>query len=69
MVGLALAILAAALAVIGGDTFFTGQWLFIGGGEGDKGLPISSVLLFDVGVYLVVIGAVLAIVFALEDEV
>ena len=69
MVGLAMAILAAALAVISGDAFFTGQWLFIGGGEGDKGLPISSVLLFDIGVYLVVIGAVLAIVFALEDEV
>ncbi len=69
MVGLALAILAAALAAVGGDAFFTGQWLFIGGSEGDKGLPISSVLLFDIGVYLVVIGAVLAIVFALEDEV
>ena len=69
MVGLALAILAAALAVLGGDAFFTGQWLFIGGSEDDKGLPISSVLLFDIGVYLVVIGSVLAIVFALEDEV
>ena len=69
MIGLAMTIIAAALSLLSGDEFFSGQWLFIGGGEGDKGLPISSVLLFDVGVYLAVIGAVLTLVFALEDEV
>ena len=69
MVGLAIALLAACLSVFSSEAFFTGQWLFIGGGEGDKGLPISSVLLFDIGVYLAVIGAVLTLVFALEDEV
>ncbi len=69
MVGLGVALLAAVLPIFTGDGFFTGQWLFIGGGDGDKGLPISSVLLFDIGVYLAVIGAVLTLVFALEDEV
>ncbi len=69
MIGLAMTIVAAALSLLSGDEFFSGQWLFIGGGEGDKGLPISSVLLFDVGVYLAVIGAVLTLIFTLEDEV
>ena len=34
-----------------------------------QGLPISSVLLFDVGVYLVVMGSILTLVFALEEAV
>ncbi|MEM6340587.1 MAG: Na(+)/H(+) antiporter subunit B, partial [Pseudomonadota bacterium] len=56
--------------IIWGDAPFTGQWLFIGAEDGDKkGLPISSILLFDVGVYLVVLGAVLSIVFALEENI
>lgn len=69
MAGLAVAILAGAMAGLFSDAFLTGQWLFIGGDETSKGLPLSSVLLFDIGVYLVVVGAVLTIVFALEDEV
>lgn len=69
MAGLGIALLAGLLAVFSGTPFFTGQWLFLGGTESDKGLPISSVLLFDVGVYLVVIGAVLTLVLALEEEV
>lgn len=68
-VGLGLALLAGLIAALFGDGFFTGQWLFIGE-EGDyKGLPISTVLLFDVGVYLVVLGAILSIVFSLEEAV
>ncbi|GAB5468001.1 MAG: Na+/H+ antiporter subunit B [Rhodospirillales bacterium] len=68
MVGLGLALLAGFLSLLSGAPLFTGQWLFIGGGEGEKGLPISSVLLFDIGVYLVVVGAVLSLVLALEEE-
>ncbi|NJM33544.1 MAG: Na+/H+ antiporter subunit B [Rhodomicrobium sp.] len=67
--GLAVSIVAGALAIVSEAEFLTGQWLFIGGDETSKGLPISSVLLFDIGVYLVVVGATLTIVFALEDEV
>lgn len=69
VIGLAVAIVAGAMAAISSDAFLTGQWLFIGGDETSKGLPLSSVLLFDIGVYLVVVGAVLTVVFALEDEV
>lgn len=69
-VGLGCSLLAGAMAIIWGDAPFTGQWLFIGAEDGDnKGLPISSILLFDVGVYLVVLGAVLSIVFALEENI
>ncbi len=69
MIGLAVAALAGLISALFGDPLFTGQWWFVGGGEGEKGLPISTVLLFDVGVYLVVIGAVLSLVLALEEEV
>lgn len=65
--GVALAGLAGAAAALAGDTLFTGQWWFVGATDDQKGLPLSTVLLFDIGVYLVVIGAVMAIVLALEE--
>ena len=67
--GLAVAFLAGLAGLIPGDAIFTGQWLFLGATEGDKGLPLSTILVFDLGVYLVVLGAVLTLVFALEEEV
>ncbi|MBF9048851.1 Na+/H+ antiporter subunit B [Roseobacter sp. HKCCD9010] len=69
MVGLGIALAAGVFAAFFGDALFTGQWLFIGETEDDKGLPISSVLFFDIGVYLVVFGSILTIVLALEEEV
>ncbi|MEM1064025.1 MAG: Na+/H+ antiporter subunit B [Pseudomonadota bacterium] len=69
MAGLGIALFAGVMAVFFGDGFFTGQWLFIGETEDDKGLPLSSVLVFDVGVYLVVLGSILTICFALEESV
>ncbi len=67
--GLGLALFGGLMALFNGDAFFTGQWLFLGAAEGEKGLPLSSVLVFDVGVYLVVFGSILSLVFALEEEV
>jgi multicomponent Na+:H+ antiporter subunit B len=52
-----------------GDAFFTGQWWFIGNRETGDYVPISSVLVFDIGVYLVVFGSILTLVLALEEEV
>ncbi len=69
MGGLGLALLAGLFAAPFGQPLFTGQWLFIGATEDSKGLPLSSVLVFDIGVYLVVMGAILSLVFALEEEV
>ena len=68
MVGLGVALASTFFALPHGELPLTGQWLFVGGGESDKGLPLSSVLVFDIGVYLVVVGAVLSILFAMEDE-
>ena len=69
MGGLGIALLAGVLAAVFGDPFFSGQWWFPLAQDGDKGFPISTVLLFDIGVYFVVVGAVLAIVLSLEEEV
>jgi multicomponent Na+:H+ antiporter subunit A len=60
--GIAAAILAGLLAAPFGDAFLTGEWLDI------EGLALGTPLLFDIGVYLVVVGAVLTIVLALEEE-
>ncbi len=68
-VGLGVALFGGLMAAFTGDAFFTGQWLFIGETEDDKGLPLSSVLVFDVGVYLVVFGSILSLVFAMEEEI
>ena len=67
--GLGISLLAGLYAGLFGDAFLTGQWLFIGATETDKGLPISTVLFFDIGVYLVVLGSILTMVFAMEEEI
>ena len=69
MAGLGIALLAGLAAAIFGDALFTGQWLFLGATETEKGLPLSTVLVFDIGVYLVVFGSVLTLVFAMEEEI
>lgn len=55
MVGVVCAIAAGLLAVFGGDPFLTGQWGYV------LGIAVGSPLLFDIGVYLVVLGLVLTV--------
>ncbi|MEL7106950.1 MAG: MnhB domain-containing protein [Pseudomonadota bacterium] len=69
VLGLLIALGAGLIAALFGDVFFTGQWLFVGATEDDKGLPISTVLMFDIGVYGAVFGSVLALVFTMEEEI
>jgi multicomponent Na+:H+ antiporter subunit B len=64
--GLAIALAAGLLGPALGDGFFAGQWIFLGATEGSKGWPISSVLLFDIGVYLTVLGSIVAMVLEME---
>ena len=67
-----VALAGGVYAVFFGDAFVTGQWWFVGADPSDpddKGIPISSVLVFDIGVYLGVFGSILTLVLALEEEV
>jgi multicomponent Na+:H+ antiporter subunit B len=65
--GLLLALGSGLVSLTTGDPFLTGQWeaLQFGAlGDFDLGTP----LLFDLGVFLVVIGATLAILLELEGD-
>jgi multisubunit Na+/H+ antiporter MnhB subunit len=60
--GLLLALAAGFAAVIKGQPFLTGQWY-----PAQKAL-IGTPLIFDIGVFLVVLGAILNILLALEES-
>jgi multicomponent Na+:H+ antiporter subunit B len=68
LTGLLLALLAGLLPLINGQAFLTGLWMFFGATATDKGLAIGTPLLFDVGVYLVVVGGVAGMFIAMEEE-
>lgn len=63
--GLLIAVLSGLIGVLLGDPFMTAQW-------DNRPLPVvgklGTPLLFDIGVYLTVIGVVLTIIFALAEE-
>ena len=62
--GLFIACLAGLFSAAFGVPFMTGLWVYpvVLGVE----IPLSSVMLFDTGVYLVVVGAITSIALALE---
>lgn len=64
--GLIMAVLAGGASIVAGTPFLTGLWWFPESLGGDVG--ISTPLFFDIGVYLVVLGAVTAIALALEES-
>lgn len=68
ILGVGVAALAGLGAGFAGDPFFTGQWLFLFR-DGDSYLPLSTVLVFDIGVYMGVFGGILTLVFAMEQEI
>jgi multicomponent Na+:H+ antiporter subunit B len=70
-VGLGCALLSGIWGGIVDGVFLKGVWPFITvDAAGNKhGLPIGSIPLFDFGVYLVVLGTVCGILFALEEAV
>jgi multicomponent Na+:H+ antiporter subunit B len=65
--GLLAAVAAGFLALLGGQAFLTGQWWIVDLGNGHQ-LKLSSPLLFDIGVYLVVVGTILTMLFGLEER-
>lgn len=62
-VGLMMGLLAALPALFFGEPMLTAQWwsFYLG----DSEVKLSTVLLFDLGVYLVVMGSILTIVMSL----
>lgn len=69
--GLGCALVAGVWGAFAYGAFLKGVWpLLTVAPDGSKsGLPFGSIFLFDLGVYLVVLGAVCGILFALEDSV
>ena len=59
ILGMFCAVAAGLMAILTGDVPFTGLW--------HESLPVSSVMLFDIGVYFAVAGAILTLIFALEE--
>lgn len=68
LIGLLLAMVSGILPLLQNNAFLTGMWVFIGATETDKGLALGTPLLFDIGVYLVVVGGVSGMVIAMEEE-
>lgn len=64
--GLLASTLAGLLSIFLGVPFMTGLWIYpqLFGVE----VPLSTVMLFDIGVYLVVVGAFTSIALALEER-
>ncbi|MFB2562328.1 Na+/H+ antiporter subunit B [Rhizobium sp. IMFF44] len=64
--GLAAATIAGIVSILAGVPFMTGLWIYphLFGVE----VPLSTVMLFDTGVYLVVVGAITSIALALEER-
>ena len=64
--GLLLSILSGLVSMAAGVPFMTGLWVYpnLFGVE----IPLSTVMSFDIGVYLVVVGAITSIALALEER-
>ncbi|ANM09748.1 MULTISPECIES: Na(+)/H(+) antiporter subunit B [unclassified Rhizobium] len=64
--GLLLSTLSGLLSIFFAVPFMTGLWVYpnLFGLE----VPLSSVMLFDLGVYLVVLGAIASIALTLEEK-
>jgi multisubunit Na+/H+ antiporter MnhB subunit len=66
-IGLLLALVSGLPGVVVGQPFMTALWITIG--TGSTAVHVGTPLVFDVGVFLAVIGVVLTIVFTLTEAV
>lgn len=60
--GLAVAVASGFGGAVGGEPFLAAAWTTVGG------LKVGTPLLFDLGVYLVVVGAVLTFVLGIKEH-
>jgi multicomponent Na+:H+ antiporter subunit B len=65
--GLSIALVSGIIPLFSGDSFMTGKWfsIFVPGLEQ---LDIGTPLLFDCGVYLLVLGVALTMILTLTEE-
>ena len=66
-IGLLVALVSGLPAVVAGHAFMTALWTTIGAGS--MAIAVGTPLVFDVGVFLAVVGVVLTIVFTLAEAV
>jgi len=66
-IGLLVALVSGLPAVVLGQPFMTSQWTTIA--LGSTKLDVGTPLVFDIGVFLAVVGVVLTIVFTLAEAV
>lgn len=64
--GLLIGTLAGVLSIFAGVPFMTGLWAYVPL-FGDT-VALSTVLMFDIGVYFVVVGSITSIALALEER-
>jgi len=60
--GLLLALLSGLPALLQAEPFMTGQWFSV------LGVKVGTPVIFDLGVYLTVFGALLSAIFGLEES-
>ncbi|MFN3326633.1 MAG: Na+/H+ antiporter subunit B [Bryobacteraceae bacterium] len=65
--GLLVAAGSGVVGLLQGEPWLTGQWRTFTGPAG-LSLKLSTVMVFDAGVYLVVVGTVLLVLFTLAEE-
>jgi hypothetical protein len=62
--GLLLALGSGAWALLHGQSFMTGQWVRVP----PNGLVIGTPLLFDLGVFVLVVGGTLLMILSIAEE-
>lgn len=65
--GLGVAVLSGVPAMLWGDPFMTGWWFKVPVPGYEHGVTVGTPVIFDVGVYLLVTGVVLLMIFSLEE--
>lgn len=63
--GVFIAALSGLVSIFTQTPFMTSQWLYLQ--LGDTSVPLSTPMVFDIGVYLVVFGTISAVALGLED--
>lgn len=65
-IGLLSLVVSGLIPMFVAEPFLTGKWLFIEWGAFET--KLSTPLLFDIGVYLCVVGFIVTVIFSLEEE-